>query len=198
MARPSAAENAANRATTAVARSAASRRARSPLAPSDGNIIRSRSSRPELGLQPRCSPSETDRHDLLSPVWYNAATVVPSKRQRRVLKPFPLLRMVLTRPQQEELSLLRLAKAFAVGDESLTLDQLLKAAGAPSYEEVAPTPAPTPPQSRSRRTVSGDRARLCFERSRAASCSADGGSGGSDGFSEPAGSRGAAAEASPV
>ena len=45
--------------------------------------------------------------------------------------------MVLTRPHQEELSLLRLAKAFAVGDMSLTLDQLLKAAGAPSYEEVA-------------------------------------------------------------
>ena len=50
--------------------------------------------------------------------------MVPSKRQRRVLKPFPLLRLVLTRPHEAELQLLRLVKAYEADDESLTLDQL--------------------------------------------------------------------------
>ena len=47
--------------------------------------------------------------------------MVPSKRQRRVLKPFPLLRLVLTRPHEAELQLLRLVKAYEADDESLTL-----------------------------------------------------------------------------
>lgn len=150
----------------AASRAVAPRRARSPLVPSDGNVPRRHSS--SALVRPRCEPSDTTRHDLLSPAWCNAtvtAAVVPSKRQRRVLKPFPLLRMVLTRPHKEELQLYRLAQAFAVGEESLTLDQLLRAAGVASSlcsalpEDDAPAPAPSPPM----RTVSGNRARLCFE-----------------------------------
>ena len=135
------------------------KRARSPLVPSDGNAVR----RPS-----RCSVQnrwDSARHEILSPVWCGAATVVPSKRQRRVLKQFPLLRLVLTRPHEGELQLLRLAKAYEDDDESLTLDQLLKAARAAS---PPPEPAPASPQPRPMRTVSGGRARLCYELSRAA------------------------------
>ena len=138
------------------------KRARSPLVPSDGNAVR----RPL-----RCSVQtrwDSARHELLSPGWCGAATVVPSKRQRRVLKQFPLLRLVLTRPHEGELQLLRLVKAFEADDESLTLDQLLQAArAAPPPPEPAPAPAATPPP-RPTRTVSGERARLCYEASRAA------------------------------
>ena len=84
------------------------KRARSPLVPSDGNAVR----RPL-----RCSVQsrwDSARHELLSPGWCGAATVVPSKRQRRVLKQFPLLRLVLTRPHEGELQLLRLVKVLGV------------------------------------------------------------------------------------
>ena len=84
------------------------KRARSPLVPSDGNAVR----RPL-----RCSVQtrwDSARHELLSPGWCGAATVVPSKRQRRVLKQFPLLRLVLTRPHEGELQLLRLVKGLGV------------------------------------------------------------------------------------
>jgi hypothetical protein len=150
-----------------------SKRARSPLVPSDGNAVR----RPL-----RCSVQtrwESARHELLSPGWCGAATVVPSKRQRRVLKQFPLLRLVLTRPHEGELHLLRLVKAFEADDESLTLEQLLQAArAAPPPPEAAPAPAATPPP-RPTRTVSGERARLCYEASRAANNSV--GVGGASG-----------------
>lgn len=142
------------------------KRARSPLVPSDGNAVR----RPL-----RCSVQtrwDSARHELLSPGWCGAATVVPSKRQRRVLKQFPLLRLVLTRPHEGELQLLRLVKAFEADDESLTLDQLLQAArAAPPPPEPAATPPPRPT-----RTVSGERARLCYEASRAANNSVGGAS----------------------
>ena len=74
--------------------------------PSDSNAVR----RPL-----RCSVQnrwDSARHELLSPGWCGAATVVPSKRQRRVLKQFPLLRLVLTRPHEGELQLLRLVKVL--------------------------------------------------------------------------------------
>ena len=178
------------------------KRARSPLVPSDGNAVR----RPL-----RCSVQsrwDSARHELLSPGWCGAATVVPSKRQRRVLKQFPLLRLVLTRPHEGELQLLRLVKvlgvvvvvvvaaaasssssssssssrcccwcvltqtlllqAFEADDESLTLDQLLQAARAAPPPKPPPEPAPATPPPRPTRTVSGERARLCYEASRAA------------------------------
>ena len=141
------------------------KRARSPLVPGGGNAVR---------RQLRCSAQTrwvSARHELLSPGWCGAAAVVPSKRQRRVLKPFPLLRLVLTRPHEAELQLLRLVKAYEADDESLTLDQLLQAAkAAPPPAEAAPAPAATPPP-RPMRTVSGERARLCYEASRAANIS---------------------------
>ena len=141
------------------------KRARSPLVPGGGNAVR----RPL-----RCSAQTrwvSARHELLSPGWCGAAAVVPSKRQRRVLKPFPLLRLVLTRPHEAELQLLRLVKAYEADDESLTLDQLLQAAkAAPPPAEAAPAQAATPPP-RPTRTVSGERARLCYEASRAANIS---------------------------
>ena len=158
------------------------KRARSPLVPGGGNAVR----RPL-----RCSAQTrwvSARHELLSPGWCGAAAVVPSKRQRRVLKPFPLLRLVLTRPHEAELQLLRLVKAYEADDESLTLDQLLQAAkAAPPPAEAAPAPAATPPP-RPTRTVSGERARLCYEASRAANISVGGASptaGGLDALVDP-------------
>ena len=143
------------------------KRARSPLVPCDGNAVRrpARCSAPHTHLR-----YDSGRHGILSPliVWCGAATVIPIKRQRRVLKPSPLLRLILTRPHEEELQLLRLAKAFEAGDESLTLDQLLQAAGTASPPAEPPEPAPAPTQPRPTRTVSGERARLCYELSRAA------------------------------
>ena len=85
-----------------------------------------------------------------------------------MLKQFPLLRLVLTRPHEGELQLLRLVKAFEADDESLTLDQLLQAARAAPPPKPPPEPAPATPPHRPTRTVSGERARLCYEASRAA------------------------------
>ena len=61
-----------------------------------------------------------------------------------------------------------LLQAFEADDESLTLDQLLQAARAAPPPKPPPEPAPATPPHRPTRTVSGERARLCYEASRAA------------------------------
>lgn len=117
----------------------------------------------------------TARHEQLSPVWCTPisceASAAPPKRQRRAVKqPFPLLRLVLTRPHQRGLQktmeLHRLVRAFEADAESLTLDQLLRAAAAAS-PPVSMEPlvdAATEAQPSVRRTISGERARRAFER----------------------------------